>query len=74
MAKYDKATVWTPNNAKVRGERPAVGSDKTWGVYTTAKFSGDNQWLLTGTATGIVQLWDIKNLAKPRMEDAKATF
>ena len=67
MAKYDKAMIWNTNNAKVRGEIPLSSSlIKRGGVFTTAKFSSDNQWLLTGTAAGIVQLWDIKNFRLSR--------
>ena len=67
MAKYDKAMVWNTNNAKVRGEIPLSSNlIKRGGVFTTAKFSSDNQWLLTGTAAGIVQLWDIKKFRLSR--------
>ena len=66
MAKYDKAMVWNTNNAKVRGEIPLSSNlIKRGGVFTTAKFSSDNQWLLTGTAAGIVQ-WDIKKFRLSR--------
>ena len=67
MAKYDKAMIWNANNANVYGEIPLSSSlIKRGGVFTTAKFSNDNQWLLTGTAAGIVQLWDIKNFRLSR--------
>ena len=67
MAKYDKAMIWNTNNANARGEIPLSNSLlKRGGVFTTAEFSSDNQWLLTGTAAGIVQLWDIKNFRLSR--------
>tara|TARA_S200000501_G_scaffold378981_1_gene445743 strand:+ start:7361 stop:8347 length:987 start_codon:yes stop_codon:yes gene_type:complete len=67
MAKYDKAMIWNTNNANVLGDIPlSSGLIKRGGVFTTAKFSSDNEWLLTGTAAGIVQLWDIKNFRLSR--------
>ena len=67
MAKYDKAIIWNTKNAKVRGEIPLSSNlIKRGRVFTTAKFSSDNQWLLTGTAAGIVQLWDIKKFRLSR--------
>jgi WD40 repeat protein len=62
VAKYDKAMIWNTNNATARGEIPLSKSLLRRGrVFTAAEFSSDNQWLLTGTTAGIVQLWNIEN-------------
>ena len=67
MGKYDKAMIWNADNSNVIGEIPLSSYFIRRGVvFTTAKFSNDNRWLLTGTAAGIVQLWDIKNFRLSR--------
>ena len=60
VARYDKVIVWDTNNASLFGEIPLSKSHLKRGVvFTAAKFSNDNRWLLTGTTGGVVQLWDL---------------
>ena len=67
MARYDKAIIWDTSSTNARGEIPLSNSHLKRGVvFTTAEFSNDNQRLLTGTAAGMVQLWNLESFKLDR--------
>lgn len=63
VSKYDKALLWHTHNGEVLGELPLKAQHLKRGLmFTTARFSADNQYLLTGRPDQIVQLWRIPQL------------
>lgn len=63
VAKYDKAVVWNTQTGKAIGEMPLRGSAiKRGQAFTSAAFSSDGKWLLTGNSDRLVQLWDTARL------------
>lgn len=65
VSKYDKALVWTTNNGEVLGELPLTAQHLKRGLtFTAARFSDDNQYLLTGRPDQIVQLWQLPQLTE----------
>jgi len=71
VSKYDKAIVWDPRTAEKFAEVPLKKEYLRRGLrFTTARFSADNQFLLTGRPDRVVQLWQLhgKNSAAPITE------
>ncbi len=65
VSKYDKAIVWKTDSGKVVGEVPLKAEHLNRGLrYTSARFSADNQWLLTGRPDQIITLWQLPTLNK----------
>ncbi|WP_096085585.1 WD40 repeat domain-containing protein [Agaribacterium haliotis] len=63
VSKYDKALVWRTKDASLLGEIPLRAERVKRGLhFTAARFSSDNQWLLTGRPDQIVQLWQLQPL------------
>jgi WD40 repeat protein len=63
VAKYDKAVLWNTKTGKAIGELPLGASAIRRGqAFTSARFSTDNKWLLTGNSDRLVQLWDANKL------------
>ncbi|MCF7981381.1 MAG: PQQ-binding-like beta-propeller repeat protein [Pseudomonadales bacterium] len=59
-AQADKAVIWnTKNGAPVKEMPIKKGPYIAGSTYTSARFSQDEQQLLTGTNSQLVQLWDI---------------
>lgn len=62
-AKYDTAKVWDTKSKKLIGTVPLAAEKLRRGLrFTAAKFSADNQYLLTGLPDQRVQLWSAKRL------------
>lgn len=60
MGKYDKALVWETQTGNIVGEVPLKAEHLKRGLrFTTARFSEDNQHLLTGRPDQWVELWSI---------------
>ncbi len=60
VSKYDKAILWNPRTAEKLGEVPLKAEHLRRGLrFTAARFSHDNQYLLTGRPDRVVQLWKI---------------
>ena len=63
VSKYDKAIVWNTSNGELMGEIPLQAERLKRGLmFTAARFSADNQFLLTGRPDQIVQLWQLAPL------------
>lgn len=63
MAKYDKAALWDTETGASKGVIPLTSTAISRGlVFTAVAFSADSQYLLTGTSSRTVQLWDINSL------------
>lgn len=61
MGKYDKALVWETQTGNAVGEIPLQAEHLKRGLrFTAARFSEDNQHLLTGRPDQRVELWSIK--------------
>lgn len=61
-ASLDRAVIWDTRTGKVL--HSISGNEMFWRrrvSYLTARFSADGQQLLTGTASGTVQLWDTQS-------------
>lgn len=66
VSKYDKAVVWQSKNGEILAEIPLAASRLKRGLrFTTARFSIDNRYLLTGQTDQIVTLWPLDDLANP---------
>ncbi len=62
-AKYDSAKVWDTKTQKALGSVPLAAEKLNRGLrFTAAKFSADNQYLLTGRPDQTVQLWNARKL------------
>lgn len=60
VSKYDKALLWRTDNNEQIAEIPLRAEHLRRGIrFTSARFSSDNQYLLTGRPDRIVQLWQI---------------
>lgn len=63
VSKYDKAVLWSTDGGRKLGELPLRAEAIKRGLrFTTARFSSDNQWLLTGRPDQIVSLWKVSTL------------
>jgi WD40 repeat protein len=63
VAKYDKAMIWNTVSGAAVGElslRPSA--IKRGQTFTSAVFSADSRYLLTGNSDRVVQLWDTQTL------------
>lgn len=61
VSKYDKAIIWNTSNGELVGEIPLQAERLKRGLrFTAARFSSDNQFLITGRPDQIVQLWQLK--------------
>lgn len=64
MSQYDKAIIWRSHDGKVIGEIPLkAGRIKRGLRFTSARFSADNEFLLTGQTDQTVTLWRVKDLS-----------
>lgn len=64
VSKYDRALVWSTDTGDIVGEVPLKAEYLKRGIrFTSARFSADNRWLLTGRPDQIVELWDVQTLA-----------
>lgn len=62
-AKYDTVKVWDTKTQKALGSVPLGAEKLNRGLrFTAAKFSKDNQYLITGRPDQIVQLWNARKL------------
>ena len=62
-AKYDTAKLWDTKTRKELGRIPLAAEKLRRGLrFTAAKFSADNQYLLTGLPDQRVQLWSTRSL------------
>ncbi|GLS27128.1 hypothetical protein GCM10007877_28470 [Marinibactrum halimedae] len=60
-AKYDKAVIWRTTDQTIIGEIPLRKEHLKRGIrFTSAEFSTDGKYLLTGRPDHIVQLWNVK--------------
>lgn len=63
VSKYDKAMVWRTEDGSEMGEVPILGDALRRGrTFSAARFSRDNQQLLTGSSDRMVQLWQLPNM------------
>ncbi len=63
VAKYDKAVIWDTSTGKAVGKLPLKATAIRRGqTFISARFSSDNQLLLTGSSDREVQLWDARKL------------
>ena len=63
VAKYDRAVLWNTRTGKAIGELPLRPSAVKRGqAFTSARFSADGRYLLTGDTDRNVQLWDTRKL------------
>jgi WD40 repeat protein len=66
VSKYDKAVVWQSRDGTIVAEIPlSAGRVKRGLRFTTARFSQDNRYLLTGRPDQIVSLWKLDDLTHP---------
>ena len=62
-AKYDKALIWDAASGEIIGALPQPNSKTKYGLrFTTARFSPDGNFLLTGLPDRTVQLWNANKL------------
>lgn len=63
VSKYDRAVLWSTVDGRTQGELPLRAQAIKRGLkFTTARFSADNQWLLTGRPDQIISLWQVDAL------------
>lgn len=63
VSKYDKAIIWRTDNGELLGEVPLGAERLKRGLrLISARFSYDNQFLISGRQDQIVQLWALPNL------------
>lgn len=61
-SKYDRALIWSTKDGAVQGDIPLKAEHLKRGLrFTSARFSSDNRYLLTGRPDQIVQLWNLTN-------------
>lgn len=66
VSRYDKAVIWRAHDGEVVGEIPLrAGRIKRGLRFTSARFSADNKFLLTGQTDQTVSLWRLNNLKRP---------
>ena len=61
-AALDRAVIWDPHSGNIR--HTLTGDESIWKKrvsYLCAEFSDDGQRLLTGTASGLIQLWSVSS-------------
>lgn len=64
VSKYDKALIWETQTGRELGEIPLGAQRLKRGLrFTTARFSADNRFLLTGRPDQIVSLWRVSDLS-----------
>lgn len=70
MGKYDRALIWSTSDGAILGEVPLAAERLKRGLrFTSARFSKDKQWLLTGRPDQRVTLWQLPELeAKAQWE------
>ena len=82
VAKYDETMVWDTKSGKAIGKLPLQATAiKRGQAFTSAAFSADGKYLLTGNADRTVQLWDtatsklaeIKRWVVPKRDPWKPT-
>lgn len=63
VSKYDKALLWQTKTGTLVGEIPLKAQQLKRGLqFTSATFSDDNKYLLTGRPDQVVQLWRVETL------------
>ena len=63
VSKYDKAILWDPQTSELIGEIPLKAEHLRRGLrFTAARFSHNNEYLLTGRPDQVVQLWQLEGL------------
>lgn len=63
MGKYDKAVIWATATGEILGELQLKAEFIKRGLrLTSARFSADNQFLLTGRPDQIISLWQISTM------------
>ena len=63
VSKYDKAVIWQSQSGNVITEMPLRAGRLKRGLrFTSARFSADNQFLLTGQTDQTIVLWRLNNL------------
>ena len=63
VSKYDKALIWNPTTAEKIAEVPLHAERLKRGLhFTAARFSKNNQYLLTGRPDQVVQLWRVADM------------
>jgi WD40 repeat protein len=66
VSKYDKAVIWQSQSGNVVTEIPLRAGRLKRGLrFTSARFSTDNQLLLTGQTDQTIVLWQMKDLKNP---------
>ncbi len=80
VSKYDKALLWNTQTGEAVGELPLGAQHLKRGVrFISARFSEDNNLLITGRPDQLVELWDTATLSKiiewrmPKRESWKPT-
>lgn len=63
MSQYDRAVVWSTADGKILGQVPLAAERLKRGLrFTSARFSKDKRWLLTGRPDQLVTLWQLPGL------------
>ena len=63
VSKYDRAVVWDTSNGQILAEVPLAAEKLKRGLrFTSAKFSEDGRYLLTGRPDQIVDLWQVRDM------------
>jgi WD40 repeat protein len=63
VAKYDKAVLWNTKNGRSLGELPLRATAiKRGQAFTSAEFSYNGKFLLTGNSDRLIQLWSTETL------------
>lgn len=66
VSKYDKAVIWQSQDGNVITEMPlSAGRLKRGLRFTSARFSADNQLLVTGQTDQTIVLWRLSELQNP---------
>ena len=80
VSKYDKALIWNTQTGEAAGELPLGAQHLKRGVrFISARFSEDNNLLITGRPDQLIELWDTATLSKvaewkiPKRESWKPT-
>lgn len=66
VSKYDKAVIWQSQSGNVITEMPLRAGRLKRGLrFTSARFSADNQFLVTGQTDQTIVLWRLNDLKNP---------
>jgi len=66
VSQYDKAVIWQSGNGALTAEIPLQAGRLKRGLrFTSARFSADKNFLLTGQTDQTVTLWPVKDLEHP---------